>query len=339
MKTARKIYTTIRSLTGDKYRAKMSKMIFDLGLKPTIKPKEGEQLYPSGGKGGLIISADFEMAWAFRYSKRTKDYLSAAARERKHVPILVKLFEDYHIPITWATVGHLFLSSCNEGDHDWMARIPHFDDHWLFTEGDWYDHDPYTDYITDSAWYAPDLIEIIVNSSVPHEIGCHTFSHMDCSYKNCPPEVLNDELKACKEVAKDWGINFKSLVFPGGTHGNYSVLAKHGIKIYRKNTEYDLSYPYRDNFGMLVTTSSGSFGKTYDWSAEYYIRRFKIIIDKAIKTGTVAHIWFHPSVDGWTLENVIPRVLKYASEKRDDGDLWIGTMGDIADFINGESGA
>ncbi|MDD3534859.1 MAG: polysaccharide deacetylase family protein [Candidatus Cloacimonetes bacterium] len=334
MKTTRKIYTAIRNIAGDKYQAALSKLIFDMGMKPTVKPDSKNGSFPAAEKGGLIISADFEMAWAFRYSKRTKDYLAAAARERKHTPILVQLFEEYQIPIIWATVGHLFLESCQKGDHDWMTRIPHFDDHWRFTEGDWYDHDPYTDYKKDSAWYAPDLIELILKSSVQHEIGCHTFSHIDCTYKNCPPQVLDDELMACKKAAKAWNIELKSLVFPGGTHGNYGVLAKHGFKIYRKNTDYDLSYPYRDNFGMLVTTSSGSFAKTKNWSADYYIHRYKKIIDKAMKTGTIAHLWLHPSVDEWTLENVIPELLKYAAAQREAGKLWIGTMNEIAEYIN-----
>lgn len=329
MKTSRKIYNAVRNIVGEKQQQMLTKLIFDIGLKPTIKPSEGQCYYPDGAKGGLVISADFEMAWAFRYSKRTKDFLGAAARERKHVPLLVKLFDEYNIPITWATVGHLFLDSCNKEDHVWMSRIPHFDDHWRFTEGDWFEHDPHTDYKKDSAWYAPDLIELILQSRVKHEIGCHSFSHIDCSYKNCPSEVLDDEIKACKIAAAQWDIEFKSFVFPGGTAGNYEILAKHDFQVYRKNTQYDLSIPYKDDLGLFVTTSSGSFGKTADWSADYYISRYKKIIDKAIKSGTIAHLWMHPSIDEWTLINVIPGVLRYASGRREEGKLWIGTMGDI----------
>lgn len=329
MKTSRNIYNAVRNIVGEKQQQMLTKLIFDIGLKPTIKPSEGQCYYPDGAKGGLVISADFEMAWAFRYSKRTKDFLGAAARERKHVPLLVKLFDEYNIPITWATVGHLFLDSCNKEDHVWMSRIPHFDDHWRFTEGDWFEHDPHTDYKKDSAWYAPDLIELILQSRVKHEIGCHSFSHIDCSYKNCPSEVLDDEIKACKIAAAQWDIEFKSFVFPGGTAGNYEILAKHDFQVYRKNTQYDLSIPYKDDLGLFVTTSSGSFGKTADWSADYYISRYKKIIDKAIKSGTIAHLWMHPSIDEWTLINVIPGVLRYASGRREEGKLWIGTMGDI----------
>ena len=71
----------------------------------------------------------------------------------------------------------------------------------------------------------------------------------------------------------------------------------------------------------------------YDWSVDYYIKRYKKYIDKAIKTGTVCHFWFHPSIDEWFLHNVFPEILKYAAEKREEGKLWIGTMGEIADYI------
>ena len=48
--------------------------------------------------------------------------LKKAKQSRENVPVLLKIFEDFNIPITWATVGHLFLESCNKGDHDWMEK-------------------------------------------------------------------------------------------------------------------------------------------------------------------------------------------------------------------------
>lgn len=330
----RAFYRKILSRSSSSQKARVSKLIFDLGLKPSVlRPGEDHKGFPGKAEGGMIISADFEMAWAFRYSKRNVNPLEMARQERENVPVLLSLFEEFSVPITWATVGHLFLESCQKGDHDLMRRIPHFDDHWKFTSGDWFDHDPYTDYHRDNSWYAPDLIELTLRSSVKHEFGCHTFSHIDCSDKNCPAGVLEDEIKACKDAAGKWGIEFKSFVFPGGTYGNYQVLKKHGLKIYRKNMKHDLAYPFRDELGLLVTSSTASFGKGFDWTADYYVQRFRKIIDKAINSKTIAHIWLHPSVDKWTLRYVIPPVLKYAAEQRQKGRLWIGTMGQIADHI------
>jgi peptidoglycan/xylan/chitin deacetylase (PgdA/CDA1 family) len=330
----RDIYRGMRSVLNHAQKAHFSKIIFDIGLKPSVlKDSNKHAGFPGKADGGMIISADFEMAWAFRYSKRDVDPLAMARMEREHVPKLLELFHDHSIPITWATVGHLFLESCKKGDHDWMRRIPHFDDHWKFTSGDWFAHDPYTDFHRDSAWYAPDLIEQILRSSVGHEFGCHTFSHIDCSDKNCPPGVLEDEITACKLEAQKWGIDLKSFVFPGGTNGNYQIIKEHGFRIYRQKMKHDLAYPCEDDLGLLVTSSTSSFGRGSDWSADYYVQRYKVMIEKAIKTRTAAHFWLHPSVDDWTLRNVIPPVLRYAAEQRDRGRLWIGTMGQMADHV------
>ncbi len=330
----RKLYKTLRKIANNKQKSFITKLLFDIGVTPSVLKHGIKNTFPNGEKGGFIISADFEMAWAFRYSKNDVDPIEKAMAERKNIPVMLRLFERYNIPITWATVGHLFLTECKKGDHDWMARIPHFDDHWKFTEGDWFDHDPYSNYKKDPAWYAPDMVDLILNSSIKHEIGCHTFSHIDCLYKNCPAQVLEDELKACQELADKNNIRLKSLVFPGGTAGNYEVLKKLGYKIYRKNIKYNLVYPYRDKHGLLVTASTSSWGRNANWTQEYYIKRYKKIINKAIQTNTIAHIWLHPSIDEWTLINVIPKVLEYAAKRRDENKLWIGTMGQIAEYIN-----
>jgi peptidoglycan/xylan/chitin deacetylase (PgdA/CDA1 family) len=332
----RRTYKYLRKSLSTNNKSVLSKLVYSLSGKPSYKLDRipNHEKFPSNLKGGLVISADFEMAWAFRYSKRDVNPIEMAKMERENIPLILNVFDRYSIPITWATVGHLFLESCNKNSHQWMRRIPYFNDHWRFAKGDWFDDDPNTNYKLDNSWYAPDLIERILNSKTNHEFGCHTFSHIDCSDKNCPPEVLEDEICACISAASKFGVQFKSFVFPGGTYGNYDVLKKFGFQIYRKKIEKQLAYPYYDQNGLLVTVSTASFGRNLNWEADYYIRIYKKIITKAIKTKSIAHIWFHPSFDKWTLENVIPSVLDYADQLRSDGNLWIGTMGQIASHIH-----
>jgi peptidoglycan/xylan/chitin deacetylase (PgdA/CDA1 family) len=331
------IYKKIRNRLPVKYQSKLSKLVLKMPWKPLYKKDNIDRLkkFPNGEKGGLILTADFEMSWAHRYSKQTNNYLNLGKQERKNVPRIIELLEYYNIPITWATVGHLFLDKCKKGDHDNMERIPYFDDHWKFIEGDWFDHDPYSDYKKDGEWYAPDLIEKIIHSSVHHEIGCHTFSHIDCSYKNCPPKVLDDELYACSEAAKKYGLTLSSIVFPGGTAGNFEILKKHDFNIYRKNIKIKLAYPFFDEHGLLITPSSGSVGdETLGWNKDYLSFRYKKYLEKAIKTNTIVHFWFHPSMNEWSLNESFPELLKIAAEYRNQGDLWIGTMGSIATHIH-----
>jgi len=337
-KIARALYSDIRNLLPNRFNGKLSRLIFKTSGKPFVKKDTipAELKFPKKEKGGLIISVDFEMAWAWRYAKTGSDYIEKGQIERENFPKIIDILEEYNIPITFATVGHLFLAQCQKGDHDWMQRIPHFDDHWRFTKGDWYSHDPYSNYKDAPEWYAPDLIQLIINSEVNHEIGTHSFSHIDFSYKNCPAQVAEDEITACLEVAKPYYVSFKSMVFPGGTWGNIEVLKKYGIQIYRRNTEFDLAYPYRDEIGLLVSPSSGclEYNLDYRWTPKYYISRLEKYVDKAIKTNTIAHLWFHPSLNPFFLENIFPPFLEYAIVHRRKGTLWIGSMKSIAEHIN-----
>jgi len=317
-------------------KSKLTKLTFMFSDKPFVKKDNipVEMKFPEGKfLGGMIISADFELGWAWRYSKTNPNPDKMANQARLNFPHIIELLDKHEIPITFATVGHLFLESCNNGDHDWMARIPHFDDHWNFTKGDWFDCDPHTHWEKAKNWYAPDLIKMIQEAKIKHEISTHTFSHIDFSDKNCPPEVAEDEIKACIMAMKPYGLKPESIIFPGGTFGNNAVLKKFGINIYRKNVEFDLAYPYFDNLNLLVTPTSASFGKQHVWTSKYYVQYYKKYIDKAIKTNTIAHFWFHPSFDEWTLNMVLPPILEYAQKKHQEGKLWIGTMKNIADHI------
>jgi peptidoglycan/xylan/chitin deacetylase (PgdA/CDA1 family) len=331
------LYLSFRKRLPREYQGLLSRLVFCLPWVPlTRKDKVNRILkFPGGESGGVIISADFELAWAYRYSKKNNNYEILCERERNNIPIILNLFNKYNISITWATVGHLMLKQCSKNEHDWMKRIPHFDNPWDYTSGDWFDHDPHSNWIDSPYWYAPDIIDKIFNAEIKHEIGCHTFSHIDCSDKNCPSEVLNDELSACSAIARQYNIDLYSFVFPGGTFGNFKVLRSQGYKIYRTDSKYKLSYPNRDKYGLLSTTSSYAFGeKGLGYTKEYSIYKFRKYINKAISSGTIAHFWFHPSMDSFTLEYVFPEVLKYAARKRDENKLWIGTMKEIAMHIN-----
>jgi peptidoglycan/xylan/chitin deacetylase (PgdA/CDA1 family) len=337
------LYKKIRKKLPASLAGALTKLARIIKGKPIVMPQEllVYKGFPNHQKGGMILSADFELAWAPRFTKRHPNPLEHAIKlakqERKNVPQLLSLFEKHHIPVTWATVGHLFLSSYDEFDHNAMKRIPHFETEWIrFTEGDWFDNVPKTSWQEAPEWYCPDLIKMIISSKVNHEIATHTFSHVNFSDKYCPPEVADDEINASMNVMKPYGITPVSICFPFGTWGNVPVLKKHGIKIYRRKLlAYQMAYPYKDEHGLLVTLSTDAFDRSNPaYSAKSYKARFIKAINKAIKTGTVANFVFHPSMDPWMISEVMDEVLGYAAKKRDEGALWIGTMKEIAEHIN-----
>ena len=169
-------------------KANISKLKFYFGRNPIVESSENYRKFiPKPYKAVITISADFELAWAWQWSKQ-KDALKTAINKsratRKNISNILEVAEKYNIPITWATVGHLFLKSCNS--HKEMSQLKSFEnDFWKFNNSDWFINDPYSNYKEEPHWYAPDLINQIIKSPVNHEIGCHTFSHIDCREVLC----------------------------------------------------------------------------------------------------------------------------------------------------------
>src|SRR6266581_350968 len=127
---------------------------FAPGIPPPARCFSGVQITPfrGGALASATISADFELSWAWRGWRSAEETRERATRERLDVPHLIGLLEEYGIPITWATVGHLFLEGCGRGEdgraHPQIPRPPVMVNppamcRWT---GDWYRHDPCTDY-------------------------------------------------------------------------------------------------------------------------------------------------------------------------------------------------
>lgn len=328
------IYSALRSFLSVKNKGLLTRILVESGLKPKINRK----VYSLFKKGIVVFSADFEMSWAFRFSKtKHNEAVEKGLAERTNVPFLLELFNRYNIPITWAVVGHLFLKECKRSynglPHPELPRPAYFENrNWSFQTRDWFQHDPCSDYLTDPAWYAPDLIDLILSSETNHEIGCHSFSHIDFSYGNCSPELAEGELDACIWAAAEKNIKLRSMVFPGGTFGNFESLIKKGIICYRKPMKNHIDLPYIDNYGLVAIPSSLGLDKDpYGWTIDFHIKMIKRYIEKAAKNRLVCHFWFHPSMDKWYLENVMPEVLKTITVYVDSARIEIKTMGQMAE--------
>src|SRR5262249_50049592 len=141
---------TRAAILGSIFRLKQN---FAPGLPLARRCFDGVEIVPfrGGVPASATISADFELSWACRGWRSAEETRLRAARERCNVSYLVPLLQKYEMPITWATVGHLFLEHCERGTdgraHSQMPRP-------IMTRrramarwtGDWYAHDPCTDY-------------------------------------------------------------------------------------------------------------------------------------------------------------------------------------------------
>ena len=329
---------------GNSIQADLDRIRYSLNLLPRVNPRTVAQVkrrnwLPSSYKGCLIISADLELAWAWRYIKNSDNpkalALQKAHQTRQNLPMLLDLFDRFNIQVTWATVGHLFLERCerqNGAPHPEITRPPYFtNEFWQYINRDWFDADPCSDYHRDPAWYAPDLLRAILSAKVKHEIACHTFSHIDCTDSHCPPEVMDSELAECQRLAAEWGLTLRSFVFPGNLCGNFPSLKRHGFSAYRFYNGYELDVPRQDKLGLWQIPGGVCWEKPDGWPVDAWIKALKKCADKALETGTVLHLWFHPSCHPTNVEKIFPTLLKYITAHRNN--LWLTTMSGLVDSL------
>ena len=327
-------------LAGPRAQALVDRARYSAGLLPRVEPEAagGDTCmpWPEDRAACLVISADLELAWAWRYARVFDDPRAAALRlaeqSRTNLDALLALFERTDTPITWATVGHLFLDAC-DGAHADLPRPPHFaNDLWSFPTGDWYEHDPGGDLGGAPEWFGPDVVDRILAAGVRHEIGCHTFSHVDFAAESCPPAVAAAELRATLDAAETRGITIETMVFPGNREGNLEALHAHGFRAYRLHGRHHLGLPRRDEHGMLQIPGGLCWETPPGWSPGAWAATLCRCIDKAIETNTLMHLWFHPSCDPVNLTEVFPAVLDHAVGRSDV--LWRTTMKGVADLCD-----
>ncbi|MFA5337270.1 MAG: polysaccharide deacetylase, partial [Candidatus Omnitrophota bacterium] len=259
-----------------------------------------------------------------------------ALRERKNMPFILGLCEQFNIPITWAIVGHLFLEACERKNgitHPDIKRLKHFENqYWNFSSGDWFDADPCCNWPDALEWYAPDVIKKIINSKVKHEIACHTFSHINCQQEVCPDGVFENEIQKCKDMAKDHGTVLNSFVFPANLTGHTEILKKEGFSAYRVDKDV-FGFPEKDINGLwqIPTTAMICPSSHHGLSLNYHIKKYKRIIERAIRYQRVCHLWFHPSASKEFLEPVLTDLFKFIDSFRNE--LHITTMGAYADYL------
>jgi peptidoglycan/xylan/chitin deacetylase (PgdA/CDA1 family) len=318
----------------------LSKLNFALNRNPKIeKSADWRRFIPEPYQSVLLISADFELAWAWQFAKVFKDPVAEgkklALRERDNIPKILGLCDIYNIPITWATVGHLFLESCNRISgiaHPEISRLPNLEnDFWKYSGKDWFENDPCSDYIAAPEWYCPDLIKMIMDANVKHEIGCHTFSHIDCRDEICSKEQLKTELQACMKIAEDWNIILKSFVHPGYTIGNLDTLAEEGFTNFRTDYRNVLGYPKKHDNGLWELKQTAEFIFRKNWSIDYHIYRYKEIIKRAIESNTICVLWFHPSFDKSIIDKIWPEVFQFIDKARNK--IWVTTHTEFIEWI------
>jgi peptidoglycan/xylan/chitin deacetylase (PgdA/CDA1 family) len=286
-------------------------------------------------RGALVISLDFELHWGVRDRWTVDDYRDNLLGVREAVPALLRIFTEYGIHATWATVGFLFFQSRDELLRGIPGRTPRYANRAL---------DPYAQLHEigeneneDPFHYAPSLIERIA-STRHQEIGTHTFSHYYCLEPGQDLEAFRDDLRAAIRAGERFGVPIQSIAFPRN-QVNLEYLracAEVGIRAYRgpaggrvwaaRNEESeslplrgarlldsylpisgDQSYqPGAASDGSPWNIRASSFLRPYSTRLSpldpLRLRRITAGITSAARQGSVYHLWWHPHNFGIHLE-------------------------------------
>ncbi|MCU0440914.1 MAG: polysaccharide deacetylase family protein [Bacteroidia bacterium] len=181
--------------------------------------------------GNLVISLDFELMWGVFDKKSISNYGSNILGVHTLVPKLLKVFEQHGVKATFATVGFLFAKNKT----DLFNYLPSIKP--LYTNKALTPYGQYLETVNefDEYHYALPLIQLI--QSYGHEIASHTFCHYYCKEHGQTKAEFEADLNAAIAIAKQYGIELKSMVFPRNqVNEDYlEILTKLGISSYRGN--------------------------------------------------------------------------------------------------------
>ncbi|MDT0649629.1 polysaccharide deacetylase family protein [Autumnicola edwardsiae] len=274
--------------------------------------------------GKIIISLDFELLWGIfdvvDYNSKKKYFWQT----REIIPEILKLFEEYQVHATWATVGMLFNKNWKEWEENIPSEIPNYRKKTLsaYKFGT-----SIKSKSTEEFCFAPELIKLISRTK-GQELATHTYSHYYCLEEGQTDTSFDKDLAKAVSVAKSMDIDLKSLVFPRNqlTKEYLQICAKHGIENVRSNPS---SWYWKDATSNSLVNKLARTGDAYvnlgkkTYPASFFsknvnlpleqkasrflrpvegnrlmrsskINRIKNEIEAAAKKNEIYHLWWHP---------------------------------------------
>jgi Polysaccharide deacetylase len=285
-------------------------------------------------RGVAVVSIDTELAWGEAHRRDGSGPGHDYDAERAVVDRLLEILDHHEIPVTWAVVGHLFLSACVADDGRPHPEIVRPDFGWL--DGDWFDIDPCSNASNAPWYYGPDIIERIRAATVAHEIGCHSFAHVMAGEPGCSVEAFRSDLAACAAVAEAQGLTLRSFVFPRNSLGHLDELPRAGFTSYRGSG----MRPERREDGVWNIPQTFLFAPATHrrWLPTALWTRIPIRrLHQAARRRSLFHLWFHPyniTADVDRGLDTLERICAEAARLRSRGRLDMLTMGDLAERLS-----
>jgi len=298
------------------------------------------------GRPIFILSLDLELIWGLIGTRSFKsiNLLKSAGgtKLRECINFLLGILEKYRIQATWAVVGHLLVDSCNKGNYLTIKSGSGICTHALSI---------HTSSYSNALYFGRDILEGILSSTVEHEIALHSFSH--AIFSKIGKEAAELEIKAGVEIAKQFGISFKSFVFPQNEIAYTDLLQKHGFIIYRGKTprhENLLCVPQKvaGLVDEIVAPPVAPEWKNGIWEIQSSLMfcdpkypfsllpRAKLGLWRAIRSNMVFHVWMHPwnLLEYKSLSQNFEQFIEYVCKKRNEEKINVMTMKDLANYMN-----
>lgn len=321
--------------------------------------------------GSLVISLDFELMWGIIEKSNASTYAkSNVGNVREVVKRMLDLFNKYQVKATFATVGFLMCKDTVEAMKWAPESKPSYTDKSLYPYGEYMEHIQKEHY---DFYFAPDLVETLKQHNNV-EIGTHTYCHYYCWEKGQTIEEFEDDIKSSVAIAKDRGLDLKSIIFPrNNVSDDYlAVCAKYNITSYRGNAKNFFSHPrnkferYKNRLGRLLDAYinlgvSNSFDysdlkpkaglptnipasrifRPYSHNIPFFetlrISRIKNEIKYAAKHGQMYHIWWHPHNFGANIDENMKNlecILQAYSQCKVKYGMQAYTLNELAEIIN-----
>lgn len=273
-------------------------------------------------KSTFIVSLDFELFWGMQDSRDLSDYQDHVLGGREAIPRLLKLFQEYGIHATWATVGFQFANGETELKGYFPPEMPSYSEPKLSS---------YRCFerigkneVEAPCFYAPSLIKQIAETP-NQEIGSHTFSHFYCREPGQTVEQFRADMMAAKAIARDHGYTLESVVLPRNQcEPQYTqVLSDLGFMAYRDEENdwihehikirpimrllrlMDVYLPLTGQGGYIPKIENGIVNLTGSRMYKPFFKplaflewlkmlRIKKQMLHAAQNGLTFHLWWHP---------------------------------------------
>lgn len=309
-------------------RSIIDHQVLSWAYRPTVDASESPLDKPI-----VVFSADFELAWAWRYAQGgLQNALTKARTEREQTPRILKLLDDHQVPITWATVGLLA-----DPSHGMAGSAPppmpgYSGRFWKFPGGNPFAAVEAGVDLSSPEWYAPDLIESILKARVQHEIGSHSYSHHETSPQFSSEAFFEWELRATAEALGRFGVKPTSFVFPGNLPGHHALLDRYGYTAVRDFPWYpEVEVALPKKFGPKLWGIHQSIClESYGNDSAYVGRKARHLVQKSLPHRRAISLWFHPSLDDEDFTKSFEPIIRLCASLRDKGKLEILTMRQLA---------